>query len=119
MNLVTIHVRDSGPGIPAEHQKDIFNTFTQVDRQAGPGSQGTGLGLAISQQLMKLHEGSISLESGIGKGSTFSIEFPTYSEPNHIRAFVHQGMQWSSARGEPLSLILFSSGTWKTSRIGS
>lgn len=69
-----IRVRDSGIGIPKEQQKHIFDAFTQ---QLGQDSQkygGTGLGLTICKKLTEMMNGSIDVESEVGKGSTFIVK---------------------------------------------
>lgn len=72
----TVRVTDTGCGISEEFQKVIFNPFTQ-ERSKNPESQkGTGLGMAISYLLMKQMKGDIRVESKLGSGSTFIIEFP-------------------------------------------
>ncbi|HBB91667.1 MAG TPA: hypothetical protein DC042_08085 [Bacteroidales bacterium] len=69
-----IEVEDTGIGITPEFQKEIFNPFTQQGGQQKYG--GTGLGLAISQRLIVLMRGALTLESELGKGSTFRIRIP-------------------------------------------
>lgn len=67
-------VSDTGIGIPAEKQADIFDAFVQIEDIRRGKKRGTGLGLAISQQLAEAMGGSIELESEYGSGSTFSFE---------------------------------------------
>ena len=69
-NAVRIDVEDTGPGIPAERQRDIFDDFVQLP---GTSSRGTGLGLAIARRMVEAHGGVIWVESELGKGSTFSL----------------------------------------------
>jgi two-component system, sensor histidine kinase RpfC len=74
-NLVEMRlaVRDEGVGIPKEAQAQIFDVYTQADGSVAQRYGGTGLGLAIAKQLVELMNGTISLESEVGKGSTFAI----------------------------------------------
>jgi two-component system sensor histidine kinase/response regulator len=74
--LVRIMVADTGIGVPAERQKDIFNAFTQADGSTTRKFGGTGLGLTISERLVRLMGGRIWIESEPGRGSTFFIELP-------------------------------------------
>jgi PAS domain S-box-containing protein len=74
-SILTIDVIDSGVGIPADKQHELFKPFVQVT-QANHDTQGNGLGLAISKSLVKLMAGKISVSSELGEGSTFKIELP-------------------------------------------
>jgi osomolarity two-component system sensor histidine kinase SLN1 len=69
-------VRDSGPGIPVHLQERIFEPFFQGDMQLSKKYSGTGLGLSICQQLATLMQGSITLKSEEGSGSTFTMRIP-------------------------------------------
>jgi signal transduction histidine kinase len=73
---VEIAIADQGPGISEEEQKLIFERFHRV--QATANISGTGLGLPIAKELVELHNGSIKVESVIGKGSTFIISLPIW-----------------------------------------
>ncbi len=72
---VRMEVRDTGPGIPPEEQKRIFEAFYRL-RQTGKATEGTGLGLAITQRLVELHGGQLGLESQSGRGSCFYFSLP-------------------------------------------
>ncbi|MGH7277551.1 MAG: hybrid sensor histidine kinase/response regulator [Candidatus Rokuibacteriota bacterium] len=69
---VRLTVRDTGPGIPAEAQSQIFEAFFTTK----PEGEGTGLGLALCQGIISEHGGTIRLESSPGEGATFSIHLP-------------------------------------------
>jgi signal transduction histidine kinase len=75
---MTLHVavRDTGIGIPYEHQRRLFTSFTQGDSSTTRKFGGTGLGLAISKQLLELMGGWIALKSVPGEGSEFSFDLP-------------------------------------------
>jgi CheY-like chemotaxis protein len=67
---------DTGPGIPPEKQKTIFDAFSQVDSSASRRFGGTGLGLAITSRLIELMHGRIELESEPGNGALFRLSLP-------------------------------------------
>jgi PAS domain S-box-containing protein len=73
--ILTFEVTDSGMGIPADKQKDLFKPFVQLT-QENSDAKGTGLGLAISKSLVELMDGKISVTSTVGAGSSFKIELP-------------------------------------------
>ncbi len=80
-------VEDTGPGIPAEKQKDIFERFSRVESSLEGGSAGAGLGLTIARKLVEMMNGEIWLESEPGEGSTFyfTAEFGrTEEEENQV-----------------------------------
>lgn len=71
-----ISVADRGRGIPANKLDRIFERFQQVDASDSRDKGGSGLGLAISRSIVRQHGGDISVESEIGRGSTFTITLP-------------------------------------------
>ena len=73
---VAISVTDTGTGIPPQSLKKIFDAFEQVDMSTTRKHGGTGLGLSLARQLMQAHHGSITVDSEMGKGSTFTCYFP-------------------------------------------
>lgn len=68
-----IRFSDAGPGIPAEYLPNLFQRFYRVPGQTGSGS---GLGLFICKQIIEAHGGRISVESTLGRGTTFIIDLP-------------------------------------------
>lgn len=74
-------VKDSGPGIAAEHLPRLSERFYRVDRSRSRETGGTGLGLAITKHVMQRHGGELRIESVMGHGSTFMLVFP------HTRIF--------------------------------
>ncbi|WP_207514476.1 hybrid sensor histidine kinase/response regulator transcription factor [Longitalea luteola] len=73
---VSIKVKDSGIGIPFEDQEKIFERFFQHDVPGSILNQGSGIGLAISKEFVRLHQGTIAVESEPGKGTCFTVLLP-------------------------------------------
>lgn len=78
---VLITVSDTGPGIPDEYLTRIFDSFFTTKASSG----GTGLGLSITRAIVADHGGTISVESAIGKGTTFTIELPARKRDSHCK----------------------------------
>ncbi|HSD50676.1 MAG TPA: HAMP domain-containing sensor histidine kinase, partial [Candidatus Methylomirabilis sp.] len=76
---IEITVEDTGPGIPPDERRAIFEKFHQVRRDGHGKAQGTGLGLAIAKSLIELHGGRIDVESAMGRGSRFCFTVPAAS----------------------------------------
>jgi signal transduction histidine kinase len=72
----TVAVTDTGPGIPHDELKRVFEQFHQIDNSNTKAKGGTGLGLAIAKQIVELHTGRIWVESTLGKGANFEMELP-------------------------------------------
>jgi signal transduction histidine kinase len=76
-DVVRIHVRDTGRGIPEDQLRRVFDPFVQVDRHLTPTSQqGVGLGLSISRDLALGMGGRLEAESTVGEGSAFTLVLP-------------------------------------------
>lgn len=73
---VEFYVQDFGPGIALEHQERIFERFYRVDKARSRESGGTGLGLAIAKHIVRVHGGTIRVESELGGGATFLFCLP-------------------------------------------
>lgn len=70
----TVAVSDNGCGIPRDHLPRVFDRFYRVD--ASRSSEGTGLGLALVKSIAELHGGSVSIESGLGRGTAVVLRLP-------------------------------------------
>jgi signal transduction histidine kinase/CheY-like chemotaxis protein len=88
---IEFRVSDTGVGIPAEKQEEIFDPFVQTSHGASKG--GTGLGLAITRKLIELQKGEINLESTEGKGSDFifRLEYKLPVKQKGTASEVHEG----------------------------
>ena len=80
-----IRVIDNGCGIAANHLPRLFERFYRVDKARSRELGGTGLGLAIVKHIMTAHQGSVQVESAVGRGSTFTLRFPL-SLPSSLEA---------------------------------
>jgi signal transduction histidine kinase len=82
-----IAVTDSGVGVAADRQAEIFQLFAQVDNRLERGRGGLGIGLALVKQLTDLHGGSVEVRSdGAGRGSTFIVRLPIAAAPQAAAA---------------------------------
>jgi signal transduction histidine kinase len=79
-STVRIVVRDSGPGIPASERERIFEEFYQIGNPERDRSRGLGLGLAIVRRLAQLLKLQVTVESELGRGSTFTVTLPLLAE---------------------------------------
>ncbi|SEN28722.1 Signal transduction histidine kinase [Stigmatella aurantiaca] len=109
---VVLTVEDTGVGIPEEELPRVFERFYRVRVTQGRSHEGTGIGLALVQDLVKLHGGSISVESKLGEGTAFTLRLPRGSAhlpPERIERtprldsfsagiapFVEEAQRWSS-----------------------
>ena len=117
---VTLTVRDSGVGIPAQELPRVFDRFHRIEGQRGRTEEGTGIGLALVQELVRLHGGTVRAESTVGRGTRFMVSIPTgtaHLSPGQIRsertrpatgitaeAFVEEALRWlpgDEAAAEP------------------
>ncbi len=74
---IILAIQDSGPGIPLDRQKKIFDRFERAN--SSKAVNGLGLGLFIVKEVVKAHHGEVYLESEPGKGSKFIVELPAYA----------------------------------------
>jgi two-component system, sensor histidine kinase and response regulator len=73
---VIIKVQDTGIGLSREQLKFMFSPDSRKKINSLPGTPGSGLGLILCKELMKVHNGTIAVESKLGKGTTFTLHFP-------------------------------------------
>jgi signal transduction histidine kinase len=82
---VSVAVRDDGPGIAPEVLPHIFERFYTGDASRSTKGQSSGLGLAISQKIVEAHDGRITVESEIGRGTTFRFQLAAATDTLQAR----------------------------------
>ncbi|MCC6462713.1 MAG: response regulator [Saprospiraceae bacterium] len=82
-------VQDTGKGIPEAELPHIFDRFYQLDDSNTRRGEGTGIGLAYTQELVKIMGGTVSVESEVGKGSTFKLSLPVTRNARAADGRVH------------------------------
>ena len=82
--MVTVSIENSGPGIPPEDIKYIFDRFYKTDKSRSIDKKGMGLGLFISKTIMHMHEGNIYVESEPDKYTRFTFTLPAKAEATKI-----------------------------------
>ena len=93
---VIVNISDTGIGISKDNQKVIFKEFRQVSEGISRNYEGTGLGLTLSKRMTEIMNGKIKVESEIGKGSVFTIQFPlagTSKDHEHGKSYDFSGLQ--------------------------
>jgi len=119
---VELSVTDTGEGIPGDELPRLFERFHRVEGTRGRTHEGTGIGLALVRELVKLHNGSVSVTSTVGQGSTFTVSIPfgTAHLPQdrleeespsaaralpstalHADAYVEEALQWLPRDPDP------------------
>src|SRR5215469_14899585 len=117
---VQLQVRDTGVGIPDDQWERVFERFHRIEGVHARTYEGTGIGLALVQELVKLHGGSVRVESALGQGSTFTVKIATGKE--HLpaeriqaaqssasakiqaEAYVDEAPQWLGVAGEAVDV---------------
>jgi signal transduction histidine kinase len=117
-----LSVRDTGVGIPATEIPRLFERFHRIEGQQSRTHEGSGIGLALVLELVKLHGGSIGIESQVDRGTTFAVRIPLDDEHAQAErgdaeqrspstslradAFVQEAMRWLPDPGGPGSAPL-------------
>jgi PAS domain S-box-containing protein len=82
---VGVLIADTGSGIPPEHMQRIYDPFFTTKNAPGEGQRrGTGLGLAVTYGIIQEHAGRIQVDSAVGLGTTFRLEFPAARKAMHV-----------------------------------
>ncbi len=98
---VIFQIEDTGIGIPQHQLPLLFEKFQQLERTRQRTYQGTGLGLALTKQLVELHGGSISVDSIVDKGSTFTVHLTSASQ---IYSKSHNNKELTEINSLPVTL---------------
>lgn len=105
-NSITFTIVDSGLGIDENHHKIIFDRFRRIDSDYSVKVGGLGLGLAISKAYVDMLGGTISLQSKLGKGSTFVVTIPLHIDETHLEKEIKKNkINAHSNKGSELILI--------------
>ena len=105
-DLITIQVTDTGRGIPESERDLIFDEFHQLDNPERDREKGLGLGLSIVQRTAKVLGHPISVESELGKGSTFSIEVEKSTAPSVSRISNEEVDRTTGSLGNMLVVVI-------------
>jgi signal transduction histidine kinase len=101
LNHVILKVCDTGTGIPGAELPHIFKRFYRVKNARGRSFEGSGIGLALVQELVKLHGGTVEVDSAMGRGTRFTVSIP--AGKSHLpaeRIQASQTLESSGIRGE-------------------
>jgi PAS domain S-box-containing protein len=116
---IVLSVSDTGIGIPADQIEKVFDRFHRVENTQGRSQEGTGIGLAMVKELVRMHQGSIAVDSEVGKGSTFTVRIPTGDEhlekgtiseaptslSHYAEAFAQEAMKWNRSDDTDLEIV--------------
>jgi CheY-like chemotaxis protein len=103
---VEIAVTDNGIGIAEQDLGLLFTEFQQLDAGPGRHQEGTGLGLALTKRFAELHGGRVSVESALGKGSTFTLHLPLEAAASPAGAPLKPTRLAAIDRSRPLVLVV-------------
>jgi PAS domain S-box-containing protein len=109
-----LRVQDTGVGIPAEELSNLFVRFHRIPNARSRTHEGSGIGLALVHELIKLHHGSVRVESALGQGTTFIVTIPfgqehraappltvdrssSFTTTSRVTPFVQEALRWLPA----------------------
>jgi signal transduction histidine kinase len=95
----SIEVTDTGPGIAREEQQRIFERFHQTEASERRQQGGVGIGLALARELAQLHGGSLTVDSKVGEGSTFTLFLQSGSDHFHTEIMERRQLQMDDHPG--------------------
>lgn len=95
--IISIRVVDSGMGISSENLPLVFKRFYRIESEEAFKISGSGIGLALTEELIKTHHGDIFVESILGQGSTFEVQFPCLEDAYH-------SSELSESRGDSIDI---------------
>lgn len=105
-NEIVCTVADTGIGIPHKDLATVFDRFHQVGKAINTAEKGSGLGLSISKGIIELHNGTINVDSEIGKGSKFYFTIPIYTEDEILLENIEKGITVATKKHIKLSLLI-------------
>ena len=103
---LVLQIQDTGIGIAPENQTRIFDVFTQSEGQSTRKYGGTGLGLTITRRLTEILGGSIELTSELGKGSTFTLIFPSVLIETHVHQIFNHTQDIDLNQFIPITILI-------------
>ena len=95
---IKVEVKDNGIGISKEQQSRLFSSFVQAENSTTRKFGGTGLGLAISKHIIEMMDGTVWIESELGKGATFAFTFKAERVADDFDGLIELGVSWASMR---------------------
>lgn len=107
-DFIECSVADTGVGISREDLLKVFDKFQQFGRVAGAGEKGTGLGLSIAKNIIDMHNGSISVESELGKGTKFTFKLYKYAPEELFETSVKDAIKNAKENGLKMSIVMIS-----------
>ncbi len=127
---IVLVVSDTGVGIPTHELTRVFERFHRIEGTRGRSHEGSGIGLALVRDLVRMHQGDITVESELGLGTTFRVWIPVSAPPSvgaaappatvvtesgstHAAAFVAEAMRWLP--GSEVEATPGADSTWSTS----